>query len=106
MKLYATTTSERASKGQGGNEYLSIDILVGDKRSPFLLGKVRVEHRENIVKPMGTAQSIDGYVIAFKAYEEAEEKVLSYILDDSEQLKGKKQKDEGMYETPPKIVHN
>lgn len=26
MKLYATTTSERASKGQGGNEYLEIDI--------------------------------------------------------------------------------
>lgn len=24
MKLYATTTSERASKGQGGNEFLKI----------------------------------------------------------------------------------
>lgn len=28
MKLYATTTSERASKGQGGNDYL--DIVVKD----------------------------------------------------------------------------
>lgn len=28
MKLYATTTSERASKGQGGNKRL--DILVSD----------------------------------------------------------------------------
>jgi hypothetical protein len=26
MKLYATTTSERASKGQGGNKNLIIDI--------------------------------------------------------------------------------
>lgn len=26
MKLYATTTSERASKGQGGNDFLSIVI--------------------------------------------------------------------------------
>ena len=26
MKLYSTTTSERASKGQGGNQFLSIDI--------------------------------------------------------------------------------
>lgn len=26
MKLYATTTSERASKGQGGNKQLVIDI--------------------------------------------------------------------------------
>lgn len=26
MKLYATTTSERASKGQGGNKYIKIDL--------------------------------------------------------------------------------
>ena len=26
MKLYATTTSERASKGQGGNEFIRVEI--------------------------------------------------------------------------------
>ena len=26
MKLYATVTSERASKGQGGNEYIEIEL--------------------------------------------------------------------------------
>lgn len=26
MKLYATTTSERATKGQGGNQFLTIEI--------------------------------------------------------------------------------
>jgi hypothetical protein len=26
MKLYATVTSERATKGQGGNKYLAIEI--------------------------------------------------------------------------------
>lgn len=31
MKLYATVTSERASKGQGGNEYIEIDLLGEDK---------------------------------------------------------------------------
>lgn len=31
MKLYATVSSERASKGQGGNEYIDIDIS-GEKR--------------------------------------------------------------------------
>ena len=31
MKLYATTTSERASKGQGGNDYLNIDLKVHDR---------------------------------------------------------------------------
>ena len=29
MKLYATATSERSSKGQGGNKYLDI-VLTGD----------------------------------------------------------------------------
>ena len=32
MKLYATVTSERASKGQGGNDYLKIQILAGSER--------------------------------------------------------------------------
>jgi hypothetical protein len=26
MKLYATTTSERATKGQGGNDYLHVSV--------------------------------------------------------------------------------
>jgi hypothetical protein len=30
MKLYATTTSERASKGQGGNDYL--DIIINQEK--------------------------------------------------------------------------
>ena len=28
MTLYATTTSERASEGQGGNKYLKIELIV------------------------------------------------------------------------------
>ena len=28
--MYATTTSDRASKGQGGNKYLIIDLFVGN----------------------------------------------------------------------------
>ena len=31
MKLYATVTSERASKGQGGNEFLEIVIMNEEK---------------------------------------------------------------------------
>jgi hypothetical protein len=34
MKLYAITTSERASKGQGGNERLEIDIFIFDRSIP------------------------------------------------------------------------
>ena len=32
MNLYAKTTSERASKGQGGNKELVIDLTIDDKR--------------------------------------------------------------------------
>ena len=31
MKLYASVTSERATKGQGGNDYINIDINVFDE---------------------------------------------------------------------------
>ena len=37
MKLYATVTSERASKGQGGNEYLRIAINILDEKKPSFL---------------------------------------------------------------------
>ena len=33
MKLYATTTSERASKGQGGNKHLDIVLQAGEARA-------------------------------------------------------------------------
>ena len=37
MKLYATTTSERASKGQGGNEYIRIHLMNEKKRTMFMI---------------------------------------------------------------------
>lgn len=33
MKLYATTTSERASKGQGGNDFLEINVQDENKHT-------------------------------------------------------------------------
>jgi len=44
MTLYATVASERASKGQGGNEYL--DIEVQDKRNAIVL-MMRIEEVKN-----------------------------------------------------------
>jgi hypothetical protein len=43
MKLYATTTSERASKGQGGNNFLNIDIFVGSTKNSIPFASFRVE---------------------------------------------------------------
>lgn len=44
MKLYATVKSERASKGQGGQEY--IDIIVNDERGKNL-SRLYVEIRDD-----------------------------------------------------------
>jgi hypothetical protein len=33
MKLYATVTSDRASKGQGGNKGITIELMVGSKKN-------------------------------------------------------------------------
>lgn len=49
MKLYATTTSERASKGQGGNRYLDIQLTVSSER--VSAGRV-------IVEPSGTGYKV------------------------------------------------
>lgn len=43
MKLYATTTSERASKGQGGNKKLDINILVYDRCNPLYIIEITTE---------------------------------------------------------------
>jgi len=37
MKLYATTTSERASKGQGGNEYIRIELQSDREKNEFVI---------------------------------------------------------------------
>jgi hypothetical protein len=42
MKLYATTTSERASKGQGGNEVLDVIIQVE--------GMIGFDNREEVLR--------------------------------------------------------
>lgn len=42
MKLYGTITSDRASKGQGGNEFLSFEFTVGeeDEKQTILYGMI------------------------------------------------------------------
>ena len=55
MKLYATTTSERASKGQGGNDYLNIDILINDRTQPAF--RARIINDEKLGQTYITFQS-------------------------------------------------
>ncbi len=46
MKLYATTTSERASKGQGGNEFLEIELSIDNGN--VIVGYVYLNVNEDI----------------------------------------------------------
>lgn len=52
MKLYATIASERASKGQGGNKFLDIEIRCGSASDSQLLASLTV-------RPLG--HEGDGY---------------------------------------------
>ena len=56
MKLYATITSERATKGQGGNKRLNIDILVYDRNNP--LYQIEITTDELIFRERGYSEPL------------------------------------------------
>lgn len=58
MKLYATVASERASKGQGGNKYIDIDLAVGSTSDSNHFASLRL----NIIDGVYTLW-LDGEVI-------------------------------------------
>lgn len=81
MKLYATVTSERASKGQGGNEYIKISLQGKDGQ---MLGSIILTHND----------ALDTYFIRYVSnrYGEFVIKGIKGIKG-IKQSKGKKQKD-------------
>lgn len=48
MKLYATTTSERATKGQGGNKFISIDLMTGSTKESEIFATIRLNIINNV----------------------------------------------------------
>jgi hypothetical protein len=62
VKLYATVTSERASKGQGGNEYLIIDLTVGNAAREQI-GQVELIYNDD--RKHGVA--LDEWVLQYRA---------------------------------------
>ncbi len=88
MKLYATVTSERASKGQGGNKQLDTLYTIGEARAPFLALNMDVRDDNTVL-----IQLMD-----YRADRIAFEKIVP--LD---QYKGKQQKGEVYCETHPNV---
>lgn len=94
MKLYATTTSERASKGQGGNDFLSIKIQAGRDRKTISTIEVRSSKSSNGV------EIFTAYADNLKIGELLEMPEKGFKLERtarkvrSEQIKGEKKKGE------------
>lgn len=78
MKLYTTITSERASKGQGGNKYLRIALNVGSTKES--------RHIANLLM---VAVDNGGYEIFFQDTEKDKTTCLK-----TGEIKGKSQKGE------------
>lgn len=90
MKLYATVASERASKGQGGNDRLEIDIFVGSAKESIKIveGTVRKEN--------------DGYTVYITTLGQGES---DQCIDTFVREKGEKQKGENyLFESPDKTI--
>lgn len=47
MRLYATVTSERASKSQGGNEKIVVEFFVGSAKDSKRVAEVRLTPNGN-----------------------------------------------------------
>ena len=71
MKLYATTTSERASKGQGGNEYLETVILNTEQKPIYHFIVIPDPEGYLFIKPLEQCAGIQkhhggGYFVPFQ----------------------------------------
>lgn len=87
MKLYGTITSERASKGQGGNDFLNVKLLIGGKHHQIEIGILRLEPYED--------SNVKGYLLALDRSSNLRKeagRVYGEIL--TIETKAKRQKDE------------
>jgi hypothetical protein len=87
MKLYATTTSERASKGQGGNDF--IEILVQDENQKALYKIIFMPHYEGYITIEGQKAYI--HKRSGGGYEGNYTSIYDAFLNLKDKSKGKKQ---------------
>lgn len=92
MKLYATVTSERATKGQGGNDSLDIRLSVSNDR---------IEAGRIIVEPSGTGYKV--YFIPPAGITKADGVTLSEITAEYIEIKKKGERQKGE-RTPENIA--
>lgn len=84
MNLYSTITSERTSKGQGGNKFLDIQIFTTDRTQP-----THQIHVFNSTEEYGVVVKMQEFYFG-----EWRDKYQDTILLDSQQTNGEQQKGE------------
>lgn len=91
MKLYATVTSERASKGQGGNKFIVIDFTVGTAQQPQKIGQVELYYNDDRKDGFDT----DEWVLSFRKSEQDEWDIVAQgnVLPKGEKQKGENEGD-------------
>lgn len=79
MKLYAHVRSDRATKSQGGNNFIEIELLVGDKTNPQQFAVI------NLARTRGDVSHLD-----IKSYEltVVTEQAVNIINSKGEKQKG------------------
>lgn len=96
MKLYATVASERASKGQGGNQFLDFKIQAGDERAEILRLLVNTTPLDKS-KMTARIVSVSGEMWALNALQSAVQSAIAVEL--VRLRKGEKQKGEQCQKT-------
>lgn len=93
MKLYATVTSDRASKGQGGNDYICIKLTVQNgSKQDYPIGEIILDYSDD-VKNHGTAQN--EWVLKYLPFHAYDPVIIDQGNVEPPQIKGNKQKGEG-----------
>lgn len=87
MNLYARVISDRASKAQGGDEYIVIDFTVGDKARESI-GQVELYYSADSENPVYKNEGItaDEWVLQYRPHEDEDWKIIA-----QGNVKGKKQ---------------
>jgi len=94
MKLYATVTSERASKGQGGNDYICIKLTVQNgSKQDYPIGEIILDYNDD-VKNHGVNQN--EWVLKYLAHPMLDAEIIDQgnVEPPKQELKGKQEKGE------------
>ena len=93
MRLYALVTSDRASKGQGGNKYICIKLTVQNGiKQDYPIGELILDYKDD-QKEHGTTQN--EWVLSYLAQTKSDAEIIDQGNVEPP-TKGKQQKGEGI----------